>query len=617
MLMLALVQTAPAGSASGKNYYVATTGDDANNGTSISKPFKTIQKAASIATAGNTVYIRAGTYRETVTPSNSGSSGSVIRFTNYNSETVTVSGADAITGAWTVCSGNIYKIDVGSRDFDQLFVDGKMNLKAQWPNNTALDLLSKSWMATIAGGDSTSIYDSSIPGPNWNGGMIWILPGKHWVAFQRSITAYDGKQQKASFATTGGSHYEPKAGDRYFLFNKLEVLDAGGEWYLDKGTHELYLWATANDNPANHTVEAKNRNLALDLSNKNYIEFDGVNFLAGNVKMTGSTYCAVKNGSLKYPDYFENANGYALQDCGIVVSGNHNKIDHMEIAYTPGAGIYLSGIANEITCCTIHDINWTGGEYGAITYGLAAWSKNLANAMPPIGTQKDLVISHNTIYKTGRSGMLGHFTEAATITYNEIYNVGVICFDLGCIYIDHDGGYGGSDSVFAYNKIHDNNGTGSGIYFDACTPYLQGGGTNGSYCGQNYKIHHNEVYNITPWAAFHVNGGDPKLPVKNLRFYNNSTYNCSSTLRSGRSSAGTDCSGVTLKNNIGTAPWKIDSQITDISNNFTSGDPKFVDPIHYDFHLQSNSPCIDAGCVVSGITDGYSGSAPDQGRYEF
>ncbi|KRF18426.1 hypothetical protein [Paenibacillus sp. Soil787] len=53
-----------------------------------------------MAQAGDTVNIRGGTYRETVTPANSGTAGNKIKFQNYNGEAVVVSGADLVTG-WT------------------------------------------------------------------------------------------------------------------------------------------------------------------------------------------------------------------------------------------------------------------------------------------------------------------------------------------------------------------------------------------------------------------------------------------------------------------------------------------------------------------------------------
>lgn len=51
------------------------------------------------------------------------------------------------------------------------------------------------------------------------------------------------------------------------------------------------------------------------------------------------------------------------------------------------------------------------------------------------------------------------------------------------------------------------------------------------------------------------------------------------------------------------------------ANDITS-DPSFVNA-PTDFSLNSSSPCINEGVVISGINDGYSGAAPDIGRYEY
>jgi parallel beta-helix repeat protein len=45
------------------------------------------------------------------------------------------------------------------------------------------------------------------------------------------------------------------------------------------------------------------------------------------------------------------------------------------------------------------------------------------------------------------------------------------------------------------------------------------------------------------------------------------------------------------------------------------GDPRFVNRAGRDYHLTSGSPAIDRGLVV--LSDGYTGSKPDLGRYEF
>jgi hypothetical protein len=66
---------------------------DGGSGTLITAPWCTISKANSTLTAGDTLYIRAGTYPDYIAPSNSGISGSRITYINYGTETVTIAAA--------------------------------------------------------------------------------------------------------------------------------------------------------------------------------------------------------------------------------------------------------------------------------------------------------------------------------------------------------------------------------------------------------------------------------------------------------------------------------------------------------------------------------------------
>jgi hypothetical protein len=71
------------------SYYVATTGNNSNPGT-ISQPWRTIDYAVggtSALGAGDTLYIRAGTYDEVVDVEVSGTSGNLITIRNYPGET--------------------------------------------------------------------------------------------------------------------------------------------------------------------------------------------------------------------------------------------------------------------------------------------------------------------------------------------------------------------------------------------------------------------------------------------------------------------------------------------------------------------------------------------------
>ena len=102
---------------SATNYYVATSyGNDSNNGISLTTPYKTIAKAASVMSAGDNCYIRQGRYHETISINNlDGSSGSEINFTNYNNERVIMDGTIPITSTWTqVGSSNIWRTKLSS-----------------------------------------------------------------------------------------------------------------------------------------------------------------------------------------------------------------------------------------------------------------------------------------------------------------------------------------------------------------------------------------------------------------------------------------------------------------------------------------------------------------------
>ncbi len=73
------------------NYYVATTGNNSDNG-SISTPWKTIQYGVSQLNIGDTLNIMAGTYIGKIDLTISGTSGQEITIRNYNNDIVTISG---------------------------------------------------------------------------------------------------------------------------------------------------------------------------------------------------------------------------------------------------------------------------------------------------------------------------------------------------------------------------------------------------------------------------------------------------------------------------------------------------------------------------------------------
>ncbi len=69
---------ASANNLSGNTYYVSTSGSDSNPGTQ-SLPWRTIGKAGNSVSAGDTLYIRGGVYKEAMTLSRSGTQAQPIK----------------------------------------------------------------------------------------------------------------------------------------------------------------------------------------------------------------------------------------------------------------------------------------------------------------------------------------------------------------------------------------------------------------------------------------------------------------------------------------------------------------------------------------------------------
>ena len=119
-------------------YYVAPSasgGSNSNAGTSLAAPFETLAHAIDQLTAGDILYIREGTYRETITIDEDGSSGNLITIQNYNNEVVTIDGTVDVTGTWNTYNdvSGAYQLSY-TGDITQLFVDDQPMVNARWPN---------------------------------------------------------------------------------------------------------------------------------------------------------------------------------------------------------------------------------------------------------------------------------------------------------------------------------------------------------------------------------------------------------------------------------------------------------------------------------------------------
>ncbi|MCE5240593.1 right-handed parallel beta-helix repeat-containing protein [bacterium] len=268
VLLLTVCATAHAAE---QSIFVAPGGNDANPGT-LAKPFATLARARDEArklkAAGAvTVYVRGGIY-ELTAPLTLGAedSGTVARpvvYRAYRGEKPVLVGARRVSG-FRPWKGSILQCDLKGTPlenitFRQLFCDGQRMEMARYPNADRSDPHFGQWAYVLATdpapATNRSVSDNiakskdhftatdDVIKPTWTNvqdAQVCIHPAYGWAWNTCGIKSADKATNVISLASPVG--YGLMVGDRYFVRNLLEELDAPGEWYLDKRTKVLYFW---------------------------------------------------------------------------------------------------------------------------------------------------------------------------------------------------------------------------------------------------------------------------------------------------------------------------------------------------------------------------------------
>jgi hypothetical protein len=594
-------------------FYVAPNGSDTNPGT-LEQPFLTITKCAQIVTAGFSCIVRAGAYRETITPKNSGVNGKPITFKVAPGEVALISGADVVTG-WKAGADAIQmtKItwDLGPGN-NQVFVNNQMIPEARHPNAVSNNLLEpRNWgrVRDPRGTKSTWTFTADALPTNLTGARINFVPGPVWVVETGTITTASGSG--LSFSAPGGQLeetpgfapdlYALRDGNPYFLWGKRELLDTPGEWFLENGS--LSVWPPGGANLANTIVEVKRRAFAFDLRARSFITIQGFHVKAATITTTDpsspndstSSNIVLDDVHLRYPSHFTlSTPGRAwetgIKDSGVLLHGRNHTLTNSTIAFSAGNGVALGGSSHTVENNIIHDVNSAATDSSAISAG---WYGITSNGH---------TVRFNTLFNAGRSVLVHRNTQNLKVLNNHLYNAGALVNDLGMTYTFQTDGAG---TEIAYNLVHDNLAPDEnmGIYLD-----------NGS---RNFLVHHNIVYNVK--VALNLN-----LPSTNNRVYSNTLLGWNEAVGSwGPNPSDWNGDGTELVNNIFTAPRNISPDGAQgrvkfrLENNleFTTN-PKFTNPIQNDFSVQADSVAIDAGKVIPGITECFAGKAPDIGALE-
>ena len=597
-----------------ETYYVAVSyGNNNNDGKSLSAPFKTIAKAASVMSAGDICYIREGSYHEIVTMNNTdGASGSPIVFTNYNNERVIMDGTVAVDTSWSVHSGNIYKQKLNFRPW-QLFVDRKEQVMARWPNAKFSDDSiwdnDNYWAKGTLDKDNNAYSNGTIiddPYTNKDGTAIDLNAkgfdldesGKEAIAilnvgsfktWSRKVTSHSGNTFNYSNTPSWKTkhHY-------YYLEGRLEFLDSAGEWYFDITDSTLYFWAENNVHPKNLNIRGKVQSYAFKITASEYIHIKNLEFFATTVYFYNGDNCLIYGANFMYPSCSKRMLRVVdtLPEMTLFTSNSSNSIIRKSaFRNTDGTAVEMWGGDNRIDSTYFNNIDYSVADNSGLMITIRMNGSNN-------------VFSHNTVHRTGASATVSAGI-APLVEYNNLYDTGHLQSDGSMVQItetEQDG------AICRYNWLHDTEKYGA--RFDH----------SGTADGVNGLMHHNVAWNCL--------AGGIMAKGNNHKIYNNTVINSGSRndiiiLKVGDS----DHSSTILKNNVAGKIANHRSNDVEIdfgtySNNWNgykesaSITSVLTDTSQKDFSPKSGSAIIDAGAVISGITDGYQGSAPDMGAFE-
>lgn len=586
----------------GSVYFVSPAGSDANPGT-LSAPFMTLSKAVPLLNAGDTLYLRGGTYRETLTAVHSGTISQPITIKAYSNEVATVSGCDVVTNTWNYTSNGIYSTSVGwdlGEGYNQVFVDGLMQHEAQYPNWTATNsLLNPPTVSVTVSNNYTAVNSSFGTLGKLNGARFLGGVGVDWAWQTAVISSNSGNTLYLNSSTVSANPWFPNyVGDasdtgNAFIYGSLSLLNADGEWFLDSSGPTLYLRITGGVSPAGHTVELKRRNWCIYITNQTYITIQGIQTRAGATYLGGANNVldSCDMGYLSHYLTFGNGfqyDGGRTEGGGIVIyTGNTNTISNCSIHDTAGSGINISGGKGDlITRNHIYNTDYAGTYAAALCFN---------------SSQGNSTATFNTMHDSGRD-VLRPTAPGLTVMFNNLYNSGRLCRDQGVIYTFGKSGLNSSGvkTRIAYNWVHGGNTNDpitAGIYID-------GNSTN-------YLVDHNVVWDIGP--NMHYQQGVKLNSGLGMEIYHNTLINC-----------GTYDQGTSFMTNVIAENNLLLTNATLVAGNLTN-------PDGLDFRLQAGSSAIDPpllittnshgvtgqGVILPGINDGFLGATPDNGAYEY
>ncbi len=458
-----------------QTFCVSPSGSDQNPGTQA-KPFRTVTRARDAVRTVNAnmkgdvvVLLRGGTYEidRTVTfdHRDAGTGGHCVIYKAHADETPVISGGKRIMG-WQRDSANRWKAKTDIPDFRQLYVDGVRAVRAR---GGALP------GAALHGEDgyTTSLAEMA----DWrNPGDIELCYYVVWTHTRCKVNRItrQGARAVITMRQPWFTIARKKEGVRIklpaYVENAFELLDAPGEWYLDRAADVVYYIPKPGQDMTTAEVIAPTIERPIELKGTidkpvHHIRFEGITFAyagwlrpnrIGHVDVQANFIMGTGQNMLKRKHGWTMVHNEHVKSPSNIVCRAARSIRFERCTFTKlgSGGIDLEhGAQDNVICgCHFHDISGTAIQVGDVL-------RDDHHPDDPRKVVRNNQVINNTIHDVcveymGGVGVFAGVTQATRIAHNQIYHLPYTSVSVGWGWGEEDAGGGAAHyyQPFRYDK---------------------------------------------------------------------------------------------------------------------------------------------------------------------
>ncbi|CCH56982.1 glycosyl hydrolase family 98 putative carbohydrate binding module [Fibrisoma limi BUZ 3] len=445
-------------------YYVASSGNDLNNGTTNTTPFRTLAKVNTLnLKPGDKIFLRRGdTFRGTLSINQSGIPNNPIIVDAYGSGSKPVIAGSVPVINWTNIGNNKWQAicsECGSI-VTGVYINSISQPLGRYPNETDSN---RGYLTVQSHVGKTQFTSQQSLTTNWVGGEVVIRPAD-WILDRATINQQNGN----TIYISNNSSYNIADGYGFFIQNHPNTLDKNGEWFYDKNTKKITLYTNTDPNNTQITATVYDKGIEINKGGQSLS-----NISIYNIHITQSLFVGLNPF---------NISSLIVSNCDITNSG----LD----------GINITGTGSDIVIEKNQIVNTNNNAFQISEYSNFKFINNTIkrNGIEPgrgnsgdaqyIGfratTINNTIIEGNTLDSIGYIALNFPFVNA-TVRRNIISNFCLTKSDGGGLYIV---GAGSPNNTVGNIILQENiishgvgapEGTASrfrganGIYLDACT----------------------------------------------------------------------------------------------------------------------------------------------------